>query len=643
MTKKKKKAEYNAESIQVLEGLEAVRVRPGMYVGGTGKAGMHHLIWEIVDNSVDEANAGFADKIRITLNGNTVTVEDNGRGVPCGKHPKMGIPTIDVVFTKLHAGGKFDNSAYKTAGGLHGVGSAVTNALSSDMTVVVYRDRKEYVRKYSRGKICGKLKTTNVKRNRTGTKVTFTPDSDIFGNQKLDYWTVHQRVQTKAYLNPGLTIELTDGSNSHSFQYTNGLLDYLNDFITGEFGDDEGVVNEDALTCNPIHIKYATSTNNLTLEVAAIWTDSTTDTVISFANGIFTRDGGTHVKGVDRAIVDSVRSTMESSGLKPKRMKIIPKDVREGLVVIVSAYITNPQFQGQTKDRLNNPEVEKKVHDIVKDELATLFSKDSDLINKISLRVQAAVRARVASRAASEAIKRSSPVSKVRLPGKLSDCSSTVMEDTELFIVEGDSAGGSAKQGRDRNTQAILPLRGKVLNCESSGLKKVLNNKELTDLTTAIGTGILEAFDINKLRYGKIIIMTDADTDGHHIATLLLTFFYRYMPGLIKDGRVYLAQPPLYKIVYKTKTMWALTEEDKDSILKSIKSKEVDITRFKGLGEMPPKVLFQTTMDPEVRELLRIAVDDYDECDFWIESLMGRDAEVRAELISMYAAEYVDG
>ena len=625
--KNKKASNYDASTIQVLDGLEAVRVRPGMYVGGTGKMGMHHLIWEIVDNSVDEANAGFASKINISLDNNTVTVKDNGRGVPCGKHPKLGISTLDVVFTKLHAGGKFDNNVYKTAGGLHGVGAAVTNALSSNLEVVVHRDGKEYTRKYQCGNIIGKLQTKTLKRNRTGTKVTFTPDTAIFGTKlKYDYDTIKDRVKTKAYLNPGLKIELTDGKRSDSFLFENGLLDYLNEIISKE--DDVVVVG------SPIHFKTKE------LEVAMVWTSSTTDTTISFANGILTGDGGTHVKGVDKGVVDTVRKCASELTLWPKRMKVTPNDVREGMIILISTFLSNPQFQGQTKDRLNNPETEKRSFDVTREQVA-LALKDEVLLRKISRRVESAVRARIASRNASDAVKRSTPTSRVRLPGKLSDCSSTNVSETELFIVEGDSAGGSAKQGRDRRTQAILPLRGKVLNSESAPMSKVMKNVELSDLVTAIGTGVLEKFDISKVRYGKIIIMTDADSDGHHIATLLLTFFYRYMPDLISEGYVYLAQPPLYKLVYGSKTLWAVDEDHKRFLLGKTKGKP-EITRFKGLGEMPPKVLYATTMAPDTRELLQVVIDDVNECDFWISSLMGRDSDIRHELITLYSGEYVD-
>lgn len=621
-----KEKEYDANSIQVLEGLEAVRVRPGMYVGGTGKAGFHHLIWEIVDNSVDEANAGHASKITIKLDGNTVTVKDNGRGVPCGKHPKLKIPTLDVVFTKLHAGGKFDSGggAYKTAGGLHGVGAAVTNALSSSMEVVVHRDGKEYHRMYQRGNIVGKLSTKKLKRARTGTKVTFTPDAEIFGKQKLDFNLIKERARTKAYLNPGLTIELTDGDVTESFKYDNGLLDYLDDYTKANS------------TIRPVTDAIHFKTDSV--EVALVWTDSTTETVISFANGIFTRDGGTHVKGVDKAIVDTVREKAIDMELWPKRMKATPSDVREGVIVMISAYLPNPQFQGQTKDRLNNPEVEKYAFEEARTELRNVLG-DVSLLKSISRRVEASYKARLASRKASDEVKRSGPTSRVKLPGKLADCSSTDVNSTELYIVEGDSAGGSAKQGRDRKTQAILPLRGKVLNSESASLSKVMANKELSDLVQAIGTGILAKYNPDNLRYGKIIIMTDADSDGHHIATLLLTFFYRFMPNLIRDGHVYLAQPPLYKIATaKNKTYWVTSEEAKEKTLVKVAGK-ADITRFKGLGEMPPKVLYETTMDPKKRELLKVVIDDEDESDFWISSLMGKDAGIRSELIELYAAD----
>lgn len=623
-----KKEEYGADSIQVLEGLEAVRVRPGMYIGGTDKAGIHHLIWEILDNACDEANAGHCSEIVIEKNGNSVSIRDNGRGVPCGKHPKLGIPTLDVVFTKLHAGGKFGGGAYKTAGGLHGVGAAVTNALSSSMFVAVIRDGHCYEREYSRGSIIGKLKKTELDKKEaklTGTFVEFTPDTEIFGNIKLDIKTIKERAKTKAYLTPGLRIEVREGEESTVFQFENGMLDYLKEVIH----DTEAVPVTDAL--------HIVGDN---IEIALQWTENTSDLYIAFANGIYTRDGGTHVKGADSGIVNSVRNTCRDLDAWPKRAKIVPKDIREGLIAIVSVFIENPQFQGQTKDRLNNPETERVVADLVNEQITKMLMDDSEFLKAVSNRVMSSYRARVASRQAAEAVKRSTPTSRVSLPGKLADCSSNTLEDTELFIVEGDSAGGSAKQGRDRRTQAILPLRGKVLNAESAGVAKVVKNVELMDLTKAIGTGILEEFNINKLRYGKIIIMTDADTDGHHIATLLLTFFYRYMPELLAEGKVYLAQPPLYKLVSRGKTLWALDEEHKRFLLKKLKDKNAELTRFKGLGEMPPKVLYSTTMDPDTRQLQQVSIDDLEATEFWVSALMGKDVEIRAELISMYADEY---
>ena len=621
-------SEYTASSIQILEGLEAVRKRPGMYCGDTGKRGMHHLVWEIMDNAVDEINAGHGDKITLTLDKklNIVSIEDNGRGIPTGIHPKLGISTIQVVFTKLHAGGKFDQGAYKTAGGLHGVGSAVTNALSSSLSVEVWRDKEFHTQLYSEGKLrlANHGKSPEGQRTKTGTVVTFTPDRKIFGKVKFDFETICERAKTKAYINSGLTIICkTTCGEKEVFSFQDGLLDYLHDYIQG------------SPIIPPIRIQTDT------VEVSMVWSEEITAqaTPASFANGILTPNGGTHAIGLDKAIIDAVRGCCGKLGIWGKKTKIVPSDVREGLFVAVSIFLQDPQFQSQTKDRLNNKEAQKEVYDTVKPYLEELFTKDKPLLGIIARRIESAMRARLVSRQASEAIKRQSVVSKLKLPGKLSDCSSTDLAKTELFIVEGDSAGGSAKQGRDRNTQAILPLRGKVLNCESATLKRVLDNNEISDLIQAIGTGILERFDIGRLRYGKIIIMTDADSDGHHIACLLMAFFYRFMPDLIDAGCVYLAKPPLYKIETSKKTHWAFDDRDKISIVKKIGKTKHELTRFKGLGEMPAKVLFETTMNPKSRQLERIVVPDEEEADYWLSTLMGKDVEERANIITAFASD----
>ena len=611
-------SDYDSGSIQVLEGLEAVRVRPGMYIGGTDSKGFHHLLWEIVDNSVDEAVAGFATDIDILLADESAIVTDNGRGIPFGIHPKKKISTLDVVFMTLHAGGKFggDGSAYKTAGGLHGVGSSVVNALSSEMEVIVTRGDERAVRNYSRGKSVGKLKLNKLKKkHKSGTIVSFTPDVDIFGKQKFDLDTVTTRVRYKAYLTPSVKFSITYLDQSPiEFCYTNGLLDFL---------DEE---------CSSLlEIPFFFKKDNA--QVALTLTDGRGMSLHSFANGIPTPDGGTHHKGVDRVLVEEIRRYMQEKDIAPKRLKIIPDDVREGIFGAVSVFVENPQFQGQTKDRLNNPETENYVRDLIRLEFIDWLKNNPEQTRSLCNSIINNAKARIKAKEAEDDVKRASPVNRLRLPGKLADCSSTKLEETELFIVEGDSAGGSAKTGRDRKTQAIMPVRGKVLNCESSTLSKVLENQELRNLVDAIGCGIGPTFDISRIRYGKVILLMDADVDGYHISILLLTFFFRFMPELIDAGVIYLARPPLYKVITGTKTYWVDDDIALSKLVARLKSK-FELLRFKGLGEMDPKVLYSTTLDPSSRNLFRVTIDDPLLTEMTFSNLMGNKASLRHSWIS---------
>lgn len=609
---------YDSSSIEVLEGLEPVRVRPGMYIGGTDNRGFHHLLWEIVDNSVDEAVAGYATDIDVILTETSAVVSDNGRGIPFGIHPKKKISTLDVVFMTLHAGGKFggEGSAYKTAGGLHGVGSSVVNALSSEMEVMVTRDKEMAIRKYSRGKGVGKLKVNKLKKKKaSGTTVSFTPDTEIFGKQKFNIDTVVTRVKYKAYLTPAVKFSITYlDQDPTEFCFTNGLLDFLSEEC-------------ESLLEVPFFFKQDNT------QVALTLTDSRGMNVHSFANGIPTRDGGTHLKGVDEVLVDGIRKYMEKNELAPKRLKIIPDDVREGFFGAVSVFVENPQFQGQTKDRLNNPETRGEIRELIKDAFEQWLGKNKSQTRKLCESIVNNAKARIRAKEAEEMVKRAGVVNRLRLPGKLADCTSTSLEDSELFIVEGDSAGGSAKSGRDRKTQAIMPVRGKVLNSESSTLKKVMENQELNNLVQAIGCGIGPSFDLSKLRYGKVILLMDADVDGYHISVLLLTFFFRFMPELIDAGVIYLAKPPLYKVTTAKKVYWISDDRELEKLIPRLKTK-YELARFKGLGEMDPKVLYETTLDPNTRSLDRVEISDPLEAEMVFSNLMGNKAALRSKWLS---------
>jgi DNA gyrase subunit B len=630
-------ATYTAKDITVLEGLEPVRKRPGMYIGGVGSTGLHHLVWEILDNSVDEAMNGYASNITVTLHddASSITIADDGRGIPVDKHPKTKKSAVEVIFTTLHAGGKFEHGNYKTAGGLHGVGASVVNALSKELVATVRRDGAEWEMRFKQGQPIGALKKAGAARG-SGTTVFFRPDSTIFPKVEFDADIIKQRLEVSSYLHKGVRIVFDNEAANEkvTFQHDEGLADYL-----------KTILRERSAT--PIHeapftLSKDSDESAIRLDIALQWTQSTDEHVRSYVNGIPTGSGGTHENGFRAGIGKAVRNFIETHNLSPKGVTLNAEDIREGLVAILSVFLADPQFQGQTKDRLNNPEVMSAVDSQVRPALEHWLNTNITIAEQIVARVILAARAREASRAAQQEVARKTATSgRLTLPGKLSDCTSPGREDSELFIVEGDSAGGSAKQGRDRARQAILPLRGKVLNTESASLAKVLENKELSDLVTALGCGLGQNFDLARVRYGRIIILSDADSDGHHIATLLLTFIYRHMPGLIAAGRVFLAQPPLYRIDIGKDTYWALDDAHRDRLLKQHGGGRgtPEITRFKGLGEMMPKVLWETTMNPRTRRLLRVEILDHIVTDRVINELMGKDPSARFRFIMERAEE----
>ncbi|MCH7975094.1 MAG: DNA gyrase subunit B [Bacteroidetes bacterium] len=633
---------YTGASIQVLEGLDPVRKRPGMYIGGTGKTGLHHLVWEIVDNAVDEATNGYASLIEVTLHkdGRSVTVEDNGRGIPVDKHPVKKIPTLEVILTTLHAGGKFDGSNYITSGGLHGVGASVVNALSEELIARIKRDGALYEQRYARGVPITKLKKIRSGVRGTGTTITFRPDTEIFDKTDLDAERIKQGLDVKAYLNGALRIVFKDEAKGEKveFHHEGGIVEYLDHLIaeagTRRIQDDPFIVRQEKIV------------DGARMEIIFLWTEAPKERIVSFVNGIPTRDGGTHEQGLKDGVTKAVRNYIETHEIGRKKLEITADDIREGMVAILNLYLTEPQFQGQTKEKLNNPEMRSFVSGAFRVEFERFLNGRPTIAESIVARIIQAAKARQASRAAVQQVRRKSAVShRLNLPGKLADCSSTDPSESELFIVEGDSAGGSAKQGRDRRTQAILPLRGKVLNAEQATRQKVLDNKELSNIVDALGCGLGEDLDLSKLRYHKVILLMDADSDGHHIATLLLTFFYRYLKPLIDGGYVYLAQPPLFRLDALKETYWALDEADRERIEKQIKKKNpranIEMQRFKGLGEMMPKTLKETTLDPEKRRLLRVTIPDDAkvETEMTISDLMGKDAAPRYAFIMDHAAD----
>ena len=624
-------AEYGADQIQILEGLEAVRKRPGMYIGSTSTRGLHHLVYEIVDNSVDEALAGYCDHIQVFINpDNSITVIDNGRGIPVGINHKAGLPAVEVVFTVLHAGGKFGGGGYKVSGGLHGVGASVVNALSNWLEVEICSEGKIYKQRYERGHVIYKLKVVGeCDPAKTGTKVTFLPDDTIFEDTVFDYDTLKQRFREMAFLTKGLKISLTDLRDEEPrekvFHYEGGIkefVEYLNRSKTPLY--------EQIIYCEG-------TKDNVQVEVAMQHNDSYTDNTYGFVNNITTPEGGTHVVGFRNALTKTFNDyARKNKLLKDSEPNLSGEDIREGLTAIISVKIEDPQFEGQTKQKLGNSEARGAVDSIVSTQLQIFLEQNPSVGKTIIEKSVLSQRAREAARKARDLTRRKSALEGMSLPGKLADCSDKDPANCEIYIVEGDSAGGSAKTARDRATQAILPLRGKILNVEKARLDKIYANADIKAMITAFGTGIHDDFDISKLRYNKIILMTDADVDGAHISTLLLTFLYRFMPELIKQGHVYLAQPPLFKLEKNKKVWYAYSDDELDAILKEVgRDSNNKIQRYKGLGEMDADQLWETTMDPEHRILKRVTMDDEtsSELDLTFTTLMGDKVEPRREFI----------
>ena len=628
---------YEAQNITVLEGLEAVRKRPGMYIGTTSERGLHHLVWEIVDNSVDEALAGYCDKIEVKiLPENIIEVVDNGRGIPTDIHPKYGKSALEIVLTVLHAGGKFENDNYKVSGGLHGVGVSVVNALSEWLEVEVRKEGNVYYQKYHRGKPEEDVKIIgSCEANEHGTTVRFKADGDIFETLVYNYFTLSNRLKELAYLNRGLTIILSDlrkdEKKEEIYKFDGGILDFLNEIVK----------EEATIIDKPFYV--SAEQDNVGVDVTFTYTTSQNEVIYSFVNNINTHEGGTHVQGFRTALTKVINDVGKAQGLlKDKDGKLMGNDIREGVVAIVSTKIPQPQFEGQTKGKLGNSEVSGIVNTIVSNSLK-IFLEDNPAITKIVVeKILNSKKAREAAQKARELVLRKSVLEVGSLPGKLADCTSKKAEECEIFIVEGDSAGGSAKQGRDRYNQAILPLRGKIINVEKAGLHKSLESSEIRAMVTAFGTSIGETFDIAKLRYGKIILMTDADVDGAHIRTLILTFLYRYMKDLITEGNVYIACPPLYKVASGKQIIYAYNDLELKNVLGQMnqENKKYTIQRYKGLGEMNPEQLWETTMNPDGRLLLKVSIDNAREADILFDKLMGDKVEPRREFIEEHA-EYV--
>ena len=627
MAKKDKIQQYDAEQIQVLEGLEAVRKRPGMYIGSTGSPGLHHLVYEIVDNSVDEALAGFCTEIKVKINkDNSITVEDDGRGMPVDEHPKMKLPAVEVIHTVLHAGGKFGGGGYKVSGGLHGVGASVVNALSTRMEVEVRRNGKVYTQAYERGKTVTPL-TEGGNTRKTGSKTTFWPDPEIFDDIVYDYDTLSRRFREMAFLNKGVKISIKDERYGHEdvFYYEGGIKQYVE------------YINR---TKTPIHkdiVYFEVSEANREVEVAIQYTDGYSENVASYANNIKTTEGGFHLQGFRAALTRTINTYARNSNiLKEKDAPLEGDDVREGITAIVSVKLTEPQFEGQTKAKLGNSDMRGFVETATADYLGAFLEENPKQAKTIVEKCLSAARARLAARKAKNSVRKSF-LEGNSMPGKLADCSEKNPEISEIFLVEGDSAGGSAKDGRDRKRQAILPLRGKILNVEKARMDKVLSSEEIKNMITAFGCGIGKEFDLSKLRYHKIIIMTDADVDGAHIRTLLLTFFYRYMTPLIENGYVYAAQPPLFRVKKGKEIYYTYSDREQEELLEKLKGSKYEIQRYKGLGEMDAEQLWDTTMDYGKRTLVQITVEDANAADEIFTTLMGDKVPPRKQFIEDHA------
>jgi DNA gyrase/topoisomerase IV subunit B len=631
------KAAYADEDIVVLEGLEPVRKRPAMYIGDTDKTGLHHLVWEIVDNSVDEFLNGYADSITVTLHkkGDAVTVTDNGRGIPVGIHPKYKRPTLELILTTLHSGGKFgQGDSYVYSGGLHGVGSSVVNALSRKLVATIRRDGHEWQQEFERGDPCAAIKKLGTFRGH-GTTIYFEPDPQIFKSTKLDADLIKTRLEDMSYVHSGLKIIFKDETSGevHELTHEGGLPKYLEKLVErAEKEKDEKAVGPAFLLARK---------EGEQMEVALQWTEGTKENIRSYANGIRTGDGGTHESGLRSGVTKAVRNYMSTHDVKVKGLDITGDDIREGVVAVLSVYVREPMFQGQTKEKLNNPEMLAAVDNFVRSGLEAWLNANMTAADQIVFRIVQAARARLASREAVAEVKRKSVGGpRLNLPGKLADCQHAGRDSSELFIVEGDSAGGSAKQGRNSKTQAVLPLRGKILNTEGETIAKVLGNKELKDLVSALGTGVGDKFDIDGLRYGKIILLMDADADGMHISTLLLAFFFRHMTELIRKGHVYLAQPPLFRIDVGKETYWARDERHKQQILDGLRANaRFEVSRFKGLGEMGAKELAETTLDSRNRTLLKVQIDSNLETDKVFVDLLGKDASQRQRFVMERSGE----
>ncbi len=647
---------YSADNIQVLEGLEAVRKRPGMYIGSTDERGLHHLLWEIVDNSIDEAMAGYCDKIRITfLADGGISVLDNGRGIPVDKHSKTGKSALETVLTVLHAGGKFGGGGYKVSGGLHGVGSSVVNALSTKLKAKVFRDNKVWEQSYTIGKPDGEIQETGTCK-KTGTEITYYPDDTIFETLEYNLETVYTRIRQQAYLTKGIELSIVDERQNHEkskyrFYFEGGVAAYVRH------------INEPKNAIAEI-VSTETVEDDVSVEVALQYTDSYTDTILTFTNNIHTSEGGTHLAGFRTALTKTINAyAREHSILKDKEENLTADDVKEGMTAIVSVKVPEPQFEGQTKSKLGNSEVRGIVNRAFSKEFSKYLEENPKDAKLIIGKCLLAARARLAARAARDTVIRKGALEGLTLPGKLADCSSKDPSKSEIYIVEGDSAGGSAKQGRDRDTQAILPLKGKILNTEQARLDKILANKEVRSLIVALGVGIGEQFDIEKLRYHKIVVMTDADVDGLHIRTLIMTLFYRYFKPIIEGGFLYIANPPLFKLTKGKQAQYAYSDEEKDEIILSwggslennideitdkpeeiAKKVNIGVQRYKGLGEMNPEQLWETTMDPEKRTMFHVTIKDAEAADAIFNTLMGPEVPPRRKFIQAHAkdAETID-